>query len=337
MSTVTINHTVKNHEANTRLDALIFALLHNKNKRFFLNDSDQEASQEQLSSISRATISQTVRSGEIFIGNQSVKPSYRVKTSDALSGTLALPEEVSGIKPDTDVSLPVLFENEHFVIIDKPAGILTHPTTAHESDTVANWAIAHDPRIALVGDNPLRPGIVHRLDQDTSGLLIIAKTQEAFVALKTAFQRHEIHKTYLAIIHGIPIPEKGCIDTPIARALRGNRQTTLSDNKKTRGKARAARTNYSLLKYTGRYSLIEAHPRTGRTHQIRVHLASIGHPVVGDTRYGTKATHIEDQAIPHHLLHATRLEFTLFGEKYTFLSPSPKNWPIIDYSTPSNA
>lgn len=308
MDTVTLEHTVKTHESNTRLDALVFGLLPSG------------------SVTGRGAVTRAVRSGGIIVNGSTVKPTYRVKTGDRVIGKLGRTPAADTLRPDPTVPITIVFENEDLLIIDKPAGVLTHPAQADKTGTVANWAVAHDPRIADSGEDPLRPGIVHRLDRDTSGLLIIAKAKRPFLELKSAFKRHAVRKTYLALVHGRPMPETGSIDIPIARALRGDRQTSVIPERKTIGKVRPAVTEYAVVRQFGDYSLVETYPKTGRTHQIRVHLASIGHPVVGDRLYGTKATRAEARELPRHLLHATRLEFSLSDKRYTFDSPLPEDW-----------
>lgn len=304
-----LEYAVRAHESNTRLDTLVSRLL------------------PAGSVTGRNAVGRALRSGDITVNGAPAKPTYRVKTGDRIMGTVTSPESDPGTAPDPSLRLPIVFENRHFIVIDKPAGILTHPTRTGETGTVANWAIDHDPKIAGAGENPLRPGIVHRLDRDTSGLLVIAKTQDAFQVFKDAFQRHEIKKAYLALVHGHIKPETGLIDVSIARDWSGSRRTVTSENRKTRGKVRPALTEYAVLGTSGHYDLVELGPKTGRTHQIRVHLASINHPVVGDRLYGTKATRAHAKTFPRHLLHAARLEFTLFGERYAFDSPLPNDWP----------
>ncbi len=207
------------------------------------------------------------------------------------------------------MNIEVIYEDENFLAVNKPAGWLVH-RTSHESKgkTLVDWLKEYYPAIVKVGDNrEFRPGIVHRLDKDTSGVMVIAKTQEYFNYLKRLFQNHLVKKTYLALVHGKIREAQGTIRKPIGLKPGTTKRTVFTAKAKM---VKPAETGYKLkqyLKIDGRdYSLLEVIPKTGRTHQIRVHLASIGHPVVGDHLYGGKK-------LPHPLgrlfLHADSIEF----------------------------
>jgi 23S rRNA pseudouridine1911/1915/1917 synthase len=221
----------------------------------------------------------------------------------------------------------IIFENDDFVVIDKPAGLMVHAARVSaakikrnkvierlQEPTLTDWLVAHWPAMATVGDDPvLRPGIVHRLDKGTSGVMIVAKTQASFEAFKKLFQSHEMKKTYAALVVGIPKDEKGIIDRPI-----GIKNGTLKRSIHAATMAKPAMTEYEVKKKyrvvgtntnaslpEQEHALLEVRPKTGRTHQIRVHLASIGHPIVGDPLYGS---HRPD-AVLRLMLHARALEF----------------------------
>ena len=260
----------------------------------------------------------------------------------------------------------IIFENDDFVAINKPAGLMVHAARRREEEggeggrgrrkkgegkkrrqereekemaeghppsepTLTDWLVARWPAIVTVGDDPvLRPGIVHRLDKGTSGVMIVAKTQEAFEKLKSLFQSHEMKKTYVALVRGIPKEQKGIIDRPI-----GIRNGTLKRSVHATTMVKSAVTEYEVkTKYqipgtTGgaasgeEYSLLEVHPRTGRTHQIRVHLASIGHSIVGDPLYGARSTSVMLRA-SRLMLHAKSIEFVnKKGERFSFEAPLP--------------
>jgi 23S rRNA pseudouridine1911/1915/1917 synthase len=239
----------------------------------------------------------------------------------------------------------IIFENDDFAAIDKPAGLMVHAVkvnaarvrNAYEQrpsePTLTDWLVARWPAIATVGDDPaLRPGIVHRLDKGTSGVMIVAKTQAAFEKLKVLFQSHEMKKTYTALVVGIPKEEKGIIDRPI-----GIKNGTLKRSVYATTMAKSAVTEYEIkTKYKTKgggakeeYALLEAHPRTGRTHQIRVHLASIGHPIVGDPLYGSRPA-VTALNAPRTLLHAESLEFADGdGNRFAFEAPLPEDFSKV--------
>jgi len=200
--------------------------------------------------------------------------------------------------------LKIIYENNDILVIDKPAGILVHPTEKKEKETLVDWLIAYFPAIKKVGDNPQRPGIVHRLDKDTSGLLIMAKNNTAFNFLKKQFQDRSIEKKYLALAHGSVKDDKGIITKAISfsKKDRNKRSALLDENSKS------AWTEYKVLTRFSDYTLLEVNIKTGRTHQIRVHLASIGHPVAGDKQYKFKRQ-TEPDGLKRQFLHASYLKF----------------------------
>lgn len=201
----------------------------------------------------------------------------------------------------------IVYEDTDMVVINKPSGMITHPKNKEDTSyAVTTWAVEHYPSIAHVGEDPSRPGIMHRLDRDTSGLLIIAKTNSAFFYFKKLFQEKTIRKSYLALVHGTPPKTHDIIDLPMGRI--GIKRTTRSKDGKLKDKKEAI-TEYRVVKSYPHFSLLEVSPKTGRTHQIRVHLNAIGHPVCGDPVYGSRR-----RDNPPHLsrlfLHAFRLSFT---------------------------
>lgn len=208
---------------------------------------------------------------------------------------------------------PIIFEDGDILVINKPAGFLTHPVSEKEtSKSIAGWAIKKYPQIKKVGDNPkLRPGIVHRLDKFTSGLLIIAKTQQSFEYFKKQFKERKIEKTYLALVYGKPAKTMDTVISPLGKI--GIKQTVNLKGKKEL-KEKEAITRYKVLKTykteKGMYSLLEINPLTGRTHQIRIHTNSIGHPIVGDILYGAKKTKKDSVNLNRLFLHAYRLKLT---------------------------
>lgn len=215
------------------------------------------------------------------------------------------------------IPLTVIFDHPEVLVIDKPAGLVVHPAAGHESGTLVNAVMALTPGLEGIGGE-LRPGIVHRLDKDTSGLILIAKNERAHRFLQDQFRLRQVKKVYLALVDGKPPTPKGRIEAPIARDPAHRKQMAVVPA----GKGREAITEYYTLETFPQHTLIEAHPLTGRTHQIRLHLAFIGCPIVGDTVYGRRKISLP---LTRHFLHAARLTIRLPGEKQprTFGRPSP--------------
>jgi 23S rRNA pseudouridine1911/1915/1917 synthase len=214
----------------------------------------------------------------------------------------------------------IIYENKDVLVINKPAGLIVHSASSTRTDlkeiprsvlvekTLADWLIKNYPGLKNVGDEPeLRPGIVHRLDKDTSGVLIIAKNQPTFEYLKNQFQNRKVKKTYIALVIGNLKDKKGTINLPIGRSK--SSPTKRLASQKARGKLREAITEYKILEKFNGFTLVEAYPKTGRTHQIRVHFKAIGHPVVCDKLYSKKP--ICPFGLNRQFLHAYSLELTL--------------------------
>lgn len=226
------------------------------------------------------------------------------------------------------MELPILYEDADLVVIDKPSGVMTHPDGVSTEETVSDWFAARYPQSQDVGETQRlrdgtevkRPGIVHRLDRETSGVLVSAKTPEAHTFLKEAFKIHSVQKTYLAFVYGAPKERKGTIDFAIGRSRKDFRLR--SAQPKAKGMMREALTRYEVLSDIGTHALLKAMPETGRTHQIRVHLKAIHHPVVCDPLYAPN--HPCDLGFNRLGLHAYQLELALpSGERKTFTSPLP--------------
>lgn len=219
------------------------------------------------------------------------------------------------LKPDFNIPLDIVYEDDDIVVINKQARISVHPSVNEPSGTVANALIAKYPElIAGVGEDSLRPGIVHRLDKDTSGLLVVAKNQKSFEFLKKEWQSGQVIKKYLALVWGTMKSEKGEIKSELARSLSDFRKRMvlkLRAGQELKGKL--AVTEYEVVKKYKDFSLVEVIPKTGRTHQIRVHMASIGHPVAGDKVYGNKK--VAPEGLTRQFLHAFYLSFSLPGGK----------------------
>ena len=214
----------------------------------------------------------------------------------------------------------VIYEDENIVVLSKPPGVLMHSDNRNEDETIADYLRVQYPEVAGVGDKPdQRPGIVHRLDKDTSGVVVIARNQETFLHLKDLFKQGKVQKTYRTIVHGTPKEKIGEIDATISLKP-GTVKRTVHKGKMSK----EALTHYKVLESLGDYSYIEVYPKTGRTHQIRVHLASIGHPVVGDSLYGKKK---DESGAPRQMLHAWMLEIDVGpGKVFKFQADLPEDF-----------
>lgn len=229
------------------------------------------------------------------------------------------------------MEFPVIYEDTDIVAIAKPAGVMTHPDGRTTEETVSDWFLQHYPASSEVGETQTlqdgtelhRPGIVHRLDRDTSGLLVLAKTPASYERLKHAFQHREIEKTYLAIVAGVPKEVKGTIDFSIGRSRKDFRLR--SAQPKAKGTLREACTHYKVIGNNGTHAVLKVEPQTGRTHQIRVHLKAIHHPIIGDELYAPH--HVHDLGSTRLALHAYRLVVPKeSGEKIELIAPLPPDF-----------
>ena len=273
-------------------------------------------------SFSRGEIITKIKDGEVVVNSKKVKPSYILKEKDVLQIKNFSESKESKLIANNEIKLKIIFEDENVVVINKQAGIQVHPSHNEKTNTIANALIKYFPKIKNVHDESkdafLRPGIVHRLDKDTSGVLAVAKNQKAFNELKKLFKDRKISKKYVAICEGIFAQKEGLIEKPIARSTSYRKQVIARENTLT--KIRKAETRYKVIKEQDNFSVVEVFPKTGRMHQIRIHLASEGHPVVGDLVYG------KNSSVKRQLLHAEELKFELLGKKYDFLASLPPDF-----------
>ena len=242
--------------------------------------------------LSRARVQRLIEGGHARVNGEVARKSTTVQEGDALA--VEVPETEPPLGP-SGLDLPVLYEDEQLAAVDKPAGLAVHGAPGDTSPTVAAWWLERLGRRAAAFDAE-RPGVVHRLDKETSGVLLLAKTPAAQAALSAAFEQRETSKTYLAIVDGVPSQQRAVIDAPIDRDPRDRTRMAVTTN------GRASRTEYEVVGDDGRRALLVVRPESGRTHQIRVHLAAIGFPVVDDAVYGRKAP------AGRQLLHAYRIE-----------------------------
>lgn len=270
----------------------------------------------QVPGLSRAAARKLIDDGQVLVNGRAGKASVRLKDGDKVEAELESEEAAAEGPGPQEIPLDVLFADEDVIVLDKPSGLVVHPGAGNESGTLANALLALFPEIAGVGPGE-RPGIVHRLDKGTSGVMVAARSPRAYASLVGQFKRHEVRKTYLGLVYGRVAAAEGHIDWPIGRhATKRKRISTHSKN------PRQAETFFRVLEALPRTTLLEVRPLTGRTHQIRVHLAAAGHPIVGDALYGRKK---EAKKYPRVFLHARSISFLHpgTGERLEFEAPLP--------------
>ncbi len=270
----------------------------------------------QMTDLSRARVQTLIKEGHVFVNGAVV-----TKTGfDAGVGSevrVEVPEPLPTQLQGEDIPLQVVFENDDILVIDKPAGMVVHPALGHATGTLVNAALGYAPEMEGVAGEG-RPGVVHRLDKDTSGLILIAKNDRALYWLQEQFKTRQVQKVYLALSDGHPKTPTGRIEAAIGRDPAQRKQMAIVSD----AKGRAAVSEYLVMESFAEHTLFEVYPHTGRTHQIRLHLTMIGCPIVGDTLYGHSHPSLK---IKRQFLHAARLTVTLPGETEprTFQSPLP--------------
>ena len=266
---------------------------------------------EKLPELSRTLAKKLITDGYIAVNDQVAKASHKLNSGDRL--TIRIPPPMPSCLTAENIPLNIIYEDKDLLVVDKPAGMTVHPAPGHPGHTLVNAILACFPDLPTSG-NLMRPGIVHRLDRDTSGLMLVAKNSVALSNLANQFKARAVVKAYLVLVRGHLSPESGFIDAPIGRDLRNRKRMAVV------AEGREARTEYCVIKYVGDCTLLEVRPETGRTHQIRVHLSAIGYPVVGDTTYGVKSALLSRQFV-----HACRLGFKLpsNGQYVEFTSELP--------------
>ena len=245
--------------------------------------------------LSRSRISNLIRSGDITLNGKGTKPSAILHRGDLIE--VRIPEIIQTELIAQNIPIEVLFEDEKILVINKPSGMPVHPGPGHPDGTLVNAVLAFSPTIRGIGGEN-RPGVVHRLDKDTSGLILVAKDDQAHNSLTYQLKMRYVEKTYIALVQGSPPSNKGEIDEPIGRHPYHRQRMAVVTN------GRPAQTSYKVLKRFQAHTLLEVYPKTGRTHQIRVHLAFIGHPLYGDSVYGKRVENFN-----RHFLHASRIGF----------------------------
>jgi 23S rRNA pseudouridine1911/1915/1917 synthase len=300
-----LNFTISANDAGTRLDAYLAS---------------------QIPNWSRARLQRLIENEDVLVNHQPSKPSYKLRDADEIEVELA-ESETTTFTPE-DIPLDIVYEDETLVVVNKPAGLVVHPAAGANSGTLANALAFHFQQLPT-NQSSVRPGIVHRLDRDTSGLLVVAKTEEALEHLANQFRDRTVFKSYLALVHGHVASESGQIDQPIARDPANRTRMAVVRS------GRSALSLYRVRRRYQRFTLLDVEIKTGRTHQIRVHLNWLKHPVVGDETYGAgRDNSVQDprlrariRNLGRQFLHAEKLGFShpATGEPMQFAAALPND------------
>lgn len=268
---------VKDDEVGKRIDS-------------YLSNKDDE--------ISRVAVQRLIKNDKILVNGKSTKASYKVQENDNIKVEEEKPKEIS-LKPQ-DIPVEIIYEDKDIIVVNKPKGMVVHPANGNPDGTLVNslMSICKDSLSGIGGE--IRPGIVHRLDKDTSGVIVVAKNDKAHINLSEQIKNHKVEKTYIALVKGVVKANEATIDMPIGRSTKDRKKMAVVKNGKE------AVTHFKVLKRYDRYTLLEVKIDTGRTHQIRVHMAEIGHPVVGDMVYSNGKN---DFGVEGQMLHAKSLDF----------------------------
>jgi 23S rRNA pseudouridine1911/1915/1917 synthase len=266
--------------------------------------------------LTRSQLQRMIEENRARIGGVPKKSSYRLREGDLIEFDFELPREQT-ISPE-NIPIKILYDDDHLAVIDKPSGMVVHPGAGRTHQTLVSALLYHYPGIREIGPEE-RPGIVHRLDKDTSGVMVVAKSEKAYRGLQKQFKQRRVDKWYLGLVWGKVSQEEGSISWAVGRHGKHGERISVKTKK-----PRAAETLFKVMKRYDEYTLLDIKPVTGRTHQIRVHLAASSHPIVGDTRYGRKKMKIR---CPRLFLHAYRLSFShpQTGRKVEFSSSLPED------------
>lgn len=267
---------------------------------------------------SRSRIQDAVKKGLIKVNGKVPSAHYFLHEGEVVVVSSFAADNKPVLAPKSGINLPILFEDDSIIVVNKPSGLIVHPAVASDTESVASAILAHFPAIAGVGDDALRPGIVHRLDKEASGVMVVAKTQKAFEELKDQFQDHTIGKEYTVMVEGAPNRDEGTITFAIGRKSNSGRMSARPTETES---DRAAITHFEVLERFHHTTLLKVRTETGRTHQVRVHMKAFGLPVVGDPLYGNPKSLVK--GAPRLFLHASLLaiDHPVTGERMTFEAP----------------
>lgn len=282
---------------------------------------DQFLAEKSPSRISRSAIQRSIRTGRVLVNGERSKPSYKIKVGDSVFVDEFVPQVSTDVLPEP-IPLNILYEDSDIIVVNKSAGMIVHPIPSHQTGTLVNALLYHCRDLKGVGGE-LRPGIVHRLDKDTSGVIVVAKNDLAHISLSKQFKDRTTAKMYLTIVRGKVEPSKGVIDEPISR------HPVLRTKMMVSKTGRASITHFQVLRrFRETASLMAVYPKTGRTHQIRVHMNALGHPVLGDALYGRSKIPLD---VKRQMLHAAKLSFThpRTGKIVSFCAPLPEDFKSV--------
>lgn len=295
---------------------------------------------DRLPNVTRNKIQQGIKEGFVKVNGQEIKPNHKVHAGDEILVELPEPPRDTDVTPE-DIEINIVFEDDDLLIVNKEPGMVVHPAYNNWTGTLVNALTYHFQQLPTMRDNEGRPGLVHRIDKDTSGLLVIAKSEKAMTGLAKQFFDHSIERTYYALVWGVPAQEKGTIDVNLGRSEKDRRVTTAIEDG---SRGRTAITHYEVLEDLRYVSLLKLNLETGRTHQIRAHMKYLGHPLFNDATYGgnrvLKGTQFSKyksfvengfKIMPRQALHAKSLGFThpISGEQVNFDSDLPEDFQSV--------
>lgn len=275
----------------------------------------------QLPGLSRSAIQHAIKQGQVKVGGKQVPVHHFLKPGEVVVADINTTPKQAQLKPEPGVPWQLINETDDYLVVEKPAGLVVHPAPGVDEPTLVDGLIAHYPELAQIGNHPLRPGIVHRLDREVSGVMVVARTAAMFQHLTTAFAARQVAKQYTALVVGHVAQPEGTITFPLSRGH--GRRGRVAARPAAGDDTREAVTHYTVRQQFQQAALLDIAIATGRTHQIRAHLAALGHPIVGDQVYRPKS--LAFKASPGRIfLHAATLAFNdLHGARQTFTSPLP--------------
>ncbi|HKL00279.1 MAG TPA: RluA family pseudouridine synthase [Desulfotignum sp.] len=271
---------------------------------------------------SRSLATAWIKQGNIQVSGQQKQPGYRVKKSDRITGTVSRPGQPLTVAAEPG-PVSVVYADAHILVLDKVPGLVVHPGAGCQGHTLVNRLLFHYPEIKDVGDDPLRPGIVHRLDKDTSGLMLVARTAHSLDFLQKEFQYHRVKKTYLALVAGTALPDAGNITLPVGRHPKHRKRMAVIHET-----GKPAHTSWQVCRRFSRACLVRVQLHTGRTHQIRVHFYAMDHPLLGDPVYQYRRNRRKQQVFPRQMLHSWKIAFKhpCSGQKMRFTTDPPQDF-----------